>query len=95
LNELLSSDSFSSAPTVFWKREGKSKPMNADSKDTYSFIGPILQIPFITRHQGGAYLCIASVSATLHRSMFAQSHFPTLEWNSTVSQQATFDHCQL
>jgi hypothetical protein len=40
------------------------------SISAYSFIGPILQIPFISRHQAGVYLCIASVCKLSHPIIF-------------------------
>ena len=40
--------------------------MNLYRKTAETFIGPILHIPYITRHQAGAYLCIASVSISVY-----------------------------
>ncbi|KAL7042764.1 hypothetical protein ACKWTF_001270 [Chironomus riparius] len=47
-------------PTILWKREGHNKKLYIDNKESETFIGTILRIPYITRHQAGAYLCIAS-----------------------------------
>ncbi|KAG5676034.1 hypothetical protein PVAND_005889 [Polypedilum vanderplanki] len=47
-------------PTIVWKREQDLKSANVENRESYSFIGSVLKIPFITRHQAGIYLCIAS-----------------------------------
>lgn len=60
----------------------------------YTLVGSVLHIPFITKHQAGAYLCIASVSAEQTKlykqtTLKAISHFqngipPTVSKRITV-----------